>query len=59
MNASNTNNYQNISNCRYAILEQLSSHTNFKVFNLNVTSLPASIQKLRLLLEELDNKPEY
>ena len=58
MNSNNTNNYQTISECRYATLEQLSNITNFKIFNLNVRSLPASIQKLRLLLEELDNKPD-
>ena len=58
MNANDINNYQNIPECRYATLEQLSKITNFKIFNLNVRSLPASIQKLRLLIEELDNKPD-
>ena len=58
MNSNNTNNYQTISECRYATLEQLRKLTKFKIFNLNVRSLQASIQKLRLLLEALDNNPD-
>ena len=56
MNANNTN-HHNISDCRYATLEQCSSLTNFKIFNLNVRSLPASIQNIRLLAE-LDIKQD-